>query len=67
MNNLKGVKTEKKSLKTNSPKVERKNMEVYTLYIIAWIAVLTYVPYKLYKIIDRFADDINPYNFSKRK
>ena len=42
-------------------------MDVYTLYIIAWIAVLTYVPYKLYKIIDRFADDINPYNFSKRK
>ena len=23
--------------------------------------------HKLYKIIDRFADDINPYNFSKRK
>ena len=42
-------------------------MEIYTIYIIAWIALLTYVPYKLYKIIDAFADDINPYNFSKRK
>ena len=42
-------------------------MDPITFYIIAWIAVLTYVPYKLYNIIDRFADDINPYNFSKRK
>ena len=50
-----------------TPQSREKNMEVYTLYIIAWIALLTYVPYKLYKIIDRFADDINPYNFSKRK
>ena len=31
------------------------------------IALLTYVPYKLYKIIDNFADDINPYNFSNGK
>ena len=42
-------------------------MDPVTLYIIACIAFLTYVPYKLYKIIDSFADDINPYNFSKRK
>jgi len=42
-------------------------MDPITLYIIAWIAFLIYVPYKLYKIIDSFADDINPYNFHKRK
>ena len=42
-------------------------MEIYTIYIIILFPLLTYVPYKLYKIIDSFADDINPYNFSKRK
>ena len=42
-------------------------MDPITLYIIAWVALLTYVPYKLYKKIDSFADDINPYNFHKRK
>ncbi len=57
----------KKKVKRPTPQSREKNMELYTFYIIAWIALLTYVPYKLYKIIDRFADDINPYNFSKRK
>ena len=42
-------------------------MDPVTIYIIAWITLLIYVPYKLYKIVDNFADDINPYNFSKRK
>ena len=42
-------------------------MDPITLNLIIWIALVTYVPYKLHKIIDRFADDINPYNFSKRK
>ena len=42
-------------------------MDPITLNLIIWIALVTYVPYKLYKIIDSFADDINPYNFSKRK
>ena len=42
-------------------------MDPVTLNLIIWSALLIYVPYKLYKSIDRFADNINPYNFSKRK
>ena len=61
MNELKGVKKEK-----TTPQSREKNMEIYIALHYYWI-VLIYVPYKLYKIIDSFADDINPYNFSKRK
>ena len=70
MNTLKGTKTEKKKvIKNELPKVEKesKKMDPVTFNLIIWSALLIYVPYKLYKVIDSFADNINPYNFSKRK
>ena len=42
-------------------------MDPITLELIIWITLLIYVPYKIHKKIDTFAEDINPYNFSKRK
>ena len=42
-------------------------MDPVTFNLIIWSALIIYVPYKLYKVIDRFADNINPYNFSKRR
>ena len=58
MNELKGIKTKKKSL-NNNPKVE-KTMEILIIYII-WIDFFNiWITTNLYKIIDNFVDDINP-------